>query len=187
MGISVKSVEMTRKLDLGAAQRLASILHDERVQLLHTHLAHASYLGRRAAGIAETPCVISTVHVVERRFRPWHYWADRLTSHRADVEICVSEAVREHTARAVPEVERLVAERELRDPESQERLEIEARIRTQIGRWTRAMEALGVEVKGLWLVDFDNGSGYYCWKWPEEELAWFHGYDEGFAGRVRIQ
>ena len=28
---------------------------------------------------------------------------------------------------------------------------------------------------------------YYCWKWPEEELAYFHGYEEGFGGRVRIQ
>ena len=95
--------------------------------------------------------------------------------------------VQERTAQAVPEVERLIAERELRDPGSEERLEIEAQIRTQIGRWTRAMEALGVEVKGLWLVDFDNGNGYYCWKWPEQELAWYHGYKDGFAGRVRIQ
>ena len=95
--------------------------------------------------------------------------------------------VRERTARAVPEVERLVAARELRDPGSEERAEIEAQIRTQIGRWTRVMEALGVEVKGLWLVDFDNGNGYYCWKWPEEELAWYHGYEDAFKGRVRIQ
>jgi hypothetical protein len=95
--------------------------------------------------------------------------------------------VRERTAQAVPEVERLAAERERPDPDSEERMEIEAQIRTQIGRWTRAMEALGVEVKGLWLVDFDNGSGYYCWKWPEEELAWYHGYEDGFKGRVRIQ
>jgi len=95
--------------------------------------------------------------------------------------------VREHTARAVPEVERLVSERDLQDAGSEERMEIEAQIRTQIGRWTRAMEALGVEVKGLWLVDFDNGNGYYCWKWPEEQLAWYHGYEDGFAGRVRIQ
>jgi hypothetical protein len=53
-------------------------------------------------------------------------------------------------------------------------------------RWAREMEALGLEVKGLWLVDFDSGSGYYCWQWPEERLEFYHGHDEGFAGRARI-
>jgi hypothetical protein len=42
-------------------------------------------------------------------------------------------------------------------------------------------------VKGLWLVDFDSGSGCYCWQWPEQRLEFYHGYDEGFAGRARIQ
>ena len=95
--------------------------------------------------------------------------------------------VRTRTERVVPDVERLLARRASLDPESEEHAELEARIRVEIGRWARAMEALGVEVKGLWLIDFDNGSGCYCWKWPEEELSWFHGYEEGFAGRVRIQ
>jgi len=36
-------------------------------------------------------------------------------------------------------------------------------------------------------VDFDSGAGYYCWKWPEESLSFFHGYQEGFAGRIRLQ
>ena len=56
-----------------------------------------------------------------------------------------------------------------------------------VSRWAREMEALGLEVKGPWLVDFDTGAGFYCWKWPERALEHFHGYDEGFAGRVRIQ
>lgn len=60
-------------------------------------------------------------------------------------------------------------------------------VEAAVSRWAREMEALGLDVKGPWLVDFDTGSGYYCWKWPEVELAHFHGYDEGFAGRVRIQ
>src|SRR4029450_3576635 len=53
--------------------------------------------------------------------------------------------------------------------------------------WVRAMEARGVEVKGRWLVDFDNGRGYYSWRWPEEQLEYFHGYDGGFSrwGRGR--
>ncbi|MGZ6970665.1 MAG: DUF2203 family protein [Thermoanaerobaculia bacterium] len=49
------------------------------------------------------------------------------------------------------------------------------------------MEELGIVVKGPWLVDFDSGAGFYCWRWPEESLAFFHGYDEGFAARVRLQ
>lgn len=58
---------------------------------------------------------------------------------------------------------------------------------TIVQEWADAVLALGIEVKGLWLVDFDNGSGYYCWKYPEESLQYFHGYDEGFGGRVKLQ
>jgi hypothetical protein len=48
------------------------------------------------------------------------------------------------------------------------------------------MEALG-RGEGALAVDFDNGRGYYRGRWPEERLEYFHGYDEGFADRVRIQ
>ena len=37
--------------------------------------------------------------------------------------------------------------------------------------WTRDMEMLGVVVKGLWLIDFDSGEGYYCWKYPEPAVS----------------
>ena len=36
-------------------------------------------------------------------------------------------------------------------------------------------------------MDFDNGSGYYCWRYPEQRLEFYHSYDEGFGGRMRIQ
>jgi hypothetical protein len=52
--------------------------------------------------------------------------------------------------------------------------------------WADEVRALGLEVKGLWLVDFDNGEGYYCWCYPEETIAHYHGYEDGFAGRMRI-
>jgi hypothetical protein len=53
--------------------------------------------------------------------------------------------------------------------------------------WAKRVMALGCEVKGLWLVDFDNGEGYYCWKYPEPEIAYFHDYTSGFAGRTKIR
>ena len=56
-----------------------------------------------------------------------------------------------------------------------------------LGAWAKDVEAMGIEVKGPWLVDFDSGAGYWCWKWPEESLDYFHDYETGFAGRVRIQ
>jgi hypothetical protein len=95
--------------------------------------------------------------------------------------------VRDRTERTVRATESLIAERDALAGESREREGIEQRIQQEVQRWAREMEALGVEVKGPWLVDFDSGSGYYCWKWPEERLEYFHSYEEGFAGRIRIQ
>jgi hypothetical protein len=56
-----------------------------------------------------------------------------------------------------------------------------------ITEWAEALVARGLEVKGLWLVDFDNGSGYYCWQYPEPSLRYFHSYEDGFQGRMPIQ
>ncbi|HXH37197.1 MAG TPA: DUF2203 family protein [Thermoanaerobaculia bacterium] len=80
------------------------------------------------------------------------------------------------TARAVAEVESL--------PENESAGADSERIITD---WAGAIIELGIEVKGLWLIDFDNGSGYYCWQHPESSLQYFHGYEEGFGGRVKLQ
>jgi hypothetical protein len=55
-----------------------------------------------------------------------------------------------------------------------------------VTRWANDVMSMGIDVKGLWLIDFDNGSGYYCWQYPEEGLQFFHSYEEGFRGRTRI-
>jgi hypothetical protein len=62
----------------------------------------------------------------------------------------------------------------------------EARHRV-VEEWAEGILSLGLEIKGLWLVDFDSGAGYYCWKYPEKSLGHFHGYEEGFSGRVPLQ
>ena len=52
--------------------------------------------------------------------------------------------------------------------------------------WAEALMRMGLEIKGLWLVDFDNGGGYYCWRYPEAALQFFHSYEDGFGGRIPI-
>lgn len=65
--------------------------------------------------------------------------------------------------------------------------EIEAHINGLIEKWQLKVEKLGAEPKGLWMADFDNGEGYYCWKYPESEINHWHGYQDGFSGRIVIE
>ncbi len=68
-----------------------------------------------------------------------------------------------------------------------EREEIERQIEAIVRVWADAVASFGAEPKGVGLVDFDSGDGYYwCWKWPETSLEHLHGYDEGYGGRRRI-
>jgi hypothetical protein len=93
-------------------------------------------------------------------------------------------------AALLPEVRRLTEEAALRVDEARaagEGPQVEERVHAIVADWAEAMVERGLEVKGLWLVDFDNGSGYYCWRYPEAGLDYFHTYEEGFRGRMRIQ
>ena len=47
----------------------------------------------------------------------------------------------------------------------------EKNVREIVEGWAAGITALGAEAKGLWLVDFDNGAGYFCWQHPERELG----------------
>lgn len=69
---------------------------------------------------------------------------------------------------------------------TQEVAETEDQIQKLVGRWESKILKLGLEPKGIWLVDFDAGNGFYCWKYPELELKFWHGYKDGFSGRRPI-
>lgn len=60
---------------------------------------------------------------------------------------------------------------------------VEKEYEAVVKRWVAKMERLGLVVKGLWLIDFDTGDGYLCWKFPELKLAYYHNYNEGYGGR----
>lgn len=91
--------------------------------------------------------------------------------------------VRRLTAEAHQELEPVRQLLERTVPTHPELPDIERQYETIVRRWVGKMERLGLVVKGLWLVDFDTGDGYLCWKFPELKIAYYHGYDEGFGGR----
>lgn len=92
--------------------------------------------------------------------------------------------VREITAAAHDRVRQLTAEIQRTPAGSARAQKLREWINTVVRDWAERIEALGALPKGVWTVDFDSGQGfYYCWSHDEEHLAFFHMYEDGFAGR----
>jgi len=94
--------------------------------------------------------------------------------------------VREITQHSYEIVEELREQLEAtEEPREVRRLEVQ--VNDALQKWAAALRELGVEVKGLWLADFDSGDGYYyCWQLGEDDIEHFHRYETGFAGRRPI-
>ena len=90
------------------------------------------------------------------------------------------------TEDAVVEADALASRIEALTEDDPARDAIQAAWSVVVHRWAGQLREIGVEVKGLWLADFDNDQGYYCWKYPEARLSHYHGYEDGFAGRMTI-
>jgi hypothetical protein len=95
-------------------------------------------------------------------------------------------AVRDLTAAAVRQVDSVMSSITDHDELETKRPELEAECEKIVDAWALQIGSVGAEAKGLWLVDWDNGDGYYCWRFPEESISFFHGYDEGFRGRLPV-
>jgi hypothetical protein len=90
------------------------------------------------------------------------------------------------TADAVRRAETLASQLQGLADDDPDHLQLTSALRDVVNTWADEVRALGLEAKGLWLVDFDNGEGYYCWCYPEEGITHYHGYEEGFSGRIQI-
>lgn len=95
--------------------------------------------------------------------------------------------VKHVTADAVRRAESLAAQLHGVAENDPEHAALSAALQDVVDGWATDLRSLGAEPKGLWLVDFDNGDGYYCWRYPEPAITHYHGYADGFAGRMKIQ
>lgn len=77
------------------------------------------------------------------------------------------------------------AAQQLEDLQKSQQLEESAQ--ALLERWESKVLKLGLAPKGMWLVDFDMGRGYFCWKYPELDIKFWHGYNDGFSGRRPIE
>lgn len=95
--------------------------------------------------------------------------------------------VKHLTADAVRRTESLASQLHGLPEDDPEHVSLSMALRDVVEAWADQLQSLGLEATGLWLVDFDNGEGYYCWSYPEPTISHFHGYGDGFAGRMSIQ
>lgn len=91
------------------------------------------------------------------------------------------------TERIKKEVQTLVQRLELvRQFDEEQANQIENQIDDVMNVWRDQVTRLGGKPKGVWIVDFDNGHGYYCWKYPEPEIRCEHGYQDGYGSRREL-
>ncbi len=64
--------------------------------------------------------------------------------------------------------------------------EVEAEYEVIVRRWVGKMQRLGLLVRGLWLVDFDTGDGFLCWRFPQLKVGHYYAYGEAYTDRRPI-
>jgi hypothetical protein len=139
-------------------------------------MARPLKISASGAGRRDRRCILAAMPRERRTRRVFSY----------DEALATFPVIRDRTDAAVRQDEALVNQVQSRDEMEQRKAELEAAYRAIVDRWTAEIESVGCAVKGLWLIDWDAGDGFYCWRYPEPTVLHYHGYDDGFAGRVPI-
>ena len=95
-------------------------------------------------------------------------------------------AILDLTDRAIHQIRAIYNGIQSREEMERRQNELEGATSQVIEAWSEEVTAIGCLVKGLWLVDWDCGDGFYCWRYPEGSIGHFHTYDDGFNGRMPI-
>lgn len=94
-GITVCCLDMRHKADLPRLLRLGRLINEWKPDIIQSHMFHSNIAARVIGKPLGVPLVISTAHLVEFRFRPWHRWIDRNTMGLCDAVVSVSQAVQD--------------------------------------------------------------------------------------------
>ncbi len=97
--VAVHIAGLRGKWDAWRLARAWAMVRATRPDVVHTHLFHADLAGRIGAWMTGRVPLVHTVHIDERRFRPWQFAFQRLAAARCDRVVCVSESVRRAHAR----------------------------------------------------------------------------------------
>jgi hypothetical protein len=54
---------------------------------------------------------------------------------------------------------------------------LSSQIELAVRRWAIKISKLGCEPRGVWLVDFDAGEGWFTWRLGDKGLAFFHSHE----------
>ncbi|MCW8131535.1 MAG: glycosyltransferase [Planctomycetota bacterium] len=140
-GVRVIGLNKSRRNSVGCARKLAEMIRAEQPPLVNAHLFHANFAARLAKMliVRKDPGfalkVVTTIHVQERRFRPWQFFFDHLTSSWGDLEIGVSPSVVrfQHERSAIPmkffrTIENGIDLRRFKEPSPKERLELRRKL-----------------------------------------------------------
>jgi len=63
---------------------------------------------------------------------------------------------------------------------------LEEQVGQLIQEWQSKVQKLGALPKGLWIADFDSGDGYFCWKYPERSIEFWHRHSDGYSKRIHV-
>lgn len=88
----------TSARDIGALRRLADCLRRFDPDIVHSALLHANIAARGLGRVGRSRPVITSTVTIEQE-RPWHLWAEALTSGGSDLHVVNSNAVGEHLCR----------------------------------------------------------------------------------------
>lgn len=99
--VAAEPVEFYNPTDLRGARQLASCLRRHAIDILHSHMFHASVVASPLGRVHGVPVIIETPHVREHWRKGWKrsYFVDRLVGRTVDAYIAVSQANADYLVR----------------------------------------------------------------------------------------